>query len=89
MTFIADDTMWSCCCFCKDQDEGPWRVVGLNDEKEVVDVSRSELLQSLHDLLVYHEYDSQGIFCVVRQMNAYYFEGSTFEGEERAPTSCS
>ena len=60
----------------------------LNDEKEVavgVDVSSSELLQSLHDLLVYYEYDSEGIFCVVITT----LRDQRFEGEERAPTSCS
>ena len=45
-------------------------------------MSISELLRSLSDLLVYYEYDSEGLFW---QMNAYHLEGSTFEG---GPMSC-
>ena len=84
---IADDTIDESCCFRKDKDEGDRRpgedgwVVGLNEVEAGV-VSSSELLRSLRDILVYCEYDSEGIFCVVRQINVYDFEGSTFEGEE-------
>ena len=55
--------------------------MGLNEVEAGV-VSSSELLRSLRDILVYYEYDSEGIFCVVRQINVYDFEGSMFEGEE-------
>ena len=72
MTFIADDTIDESCgdavVFVTTMMKGhvDEKVVGLNDEKEVEAgvVSSSELLQSLHDTLVYCEYESMCCKCL-------------------------